>query len=45
MSRPFDLCSPDARLTQAAVLNGNGCFTPNPPGTLPEMQQENSSKE
>jgi hypothetical protein len=45
MSRPVDLRSRDADLKQAAALNGNGCFAPNPPGTPPEMQQEKSSKE
>jgi hypothetical protein len=45
MSRPVDLRSRDADLKQTAALNGNACFAPNPPGTLPEMQQEKSSKE
>jgi hypothetical protein len=45
MSRPVDLSSRDAVLKQAAALNGSRCFAPNPPGTLPEMQQEKSSKE
>ena len=45
MSRPVDLRSRDASPRQVAASNGNECFAPNPPGTLPEMQQEKSSKE